>query len=221
MNSKPEMMESLMASLLTLDWEISPQTIQKFEKELEVLKERIGDDPHSSKLIDLALPICNYLRVRKGSASPASMQFLHEATRTLHHFRKKSKLAASESKLTIQRLVDKFGRLMADVEKINLTLTRATRPTSPQAAAPSATKTGSEAAVNKKSPARKPTVRKAKKPSPTTEVLKKIKRYKKGVDISTLKKVTGFTDSAIRNILYRAVKEGKIKRVGRGIYAAA
>lgn len=221
MKSKPEMMESLMASLLTLDWEISPQTIRKFEKELEVLKEKIGDDPHSKKLIDLTLPICNYLRVRKGSASPASMQFLHEATRTLHLFRKKRKLAVAERKKTIKRLVDKFGKLMADVERINFTLAQATRPKSPQAVAPPATKTARKATVKKKRPARKPTVRKVTKPSPTAEVLKTIKRYKKGIDVVTLKKVTGFTDSAIRNILYRAAKEGKIKRVRRGVYAAA
>ena len=221
MKRKPEMMESLMASLLTLDWEISPQTIRKFEKELEVLKEKIGDDPYSKKLINLTLPICNYLRVRKGSASPASMQFLHEATRTLHLFRKKRKLAVAERKQTIKRLVDKFGKLMVDVQRINFTLAQATRPKSPQAVAPTATKAARKATVKKKRPTRKPAVRKVTKPSPTAEVLKTIKRYKKGIDIPTLKKVTGFTDSAIRNILYRAAKEGKIKRVRRGVYAAA
>jgi hypothetical protein len=213
MKSKPEMMESLMASLLTLDWEINPQTISRFEKELEGLKKKIGDDPHSKKLIDLTLPICNYLRVRKGSASPASMQFLHEATRTLHHFRKKRKLTIFEGKRTIQNLVDRFQKLLAEVDKINLTLTRATPAKSQQAAR--------KTVVQKKSPARKPAVRKVRTPSATAEVLKAIKRYKKGVDIATLKEVTGFTDSAIRNILYRAAKEGKIKRVARGIYAAA
>ena len=150
MKSKPEMMESLMASLLTLDWEISPQTIRKFEQELEVLKEKIGDDPHSKKLIDLTLPICNYLRVRKGSASPASMQFLHEATRTLHLFRKKRKLAVAERKKTIKSLVDKFGKLMADVQRINFTLAQATRPKSPQAVASPATKVASKATVKKR-----------------------------------------------------------------------
>ena len=62
MTRKPHMLEPLMASLLTLDWEISSQTISKFEKELELLKEKVGYDPYSKKLIDLTLPICNYLR---------------------------------------------------------------------------------------------------------------------------------------------------------------
>jgi hypothetical protein len=84
MKQKVDVLEPLKASLLTLDWEISPETIGKFEKELEGLKEKLAKDPYSKKLIELSLPICNYLRVRKGSASPASMQFLHAATRTLH-----------------------------------------------------------------------------------------------------------------------------------------
>ena len=75
MKQKVDVLDPLKASLLTLDWEISPQTIRKFEQELEGLKAKLVNDPYSKKLIDLSLLICKYLRVRKGSASPASMQF--------------------------------------------------------------------------------------------------------------------------------------------------
>ena len=64
-------------------------------------------------------------------------------------------------------------------------------------------------------------VKKAKKVAVTDEVLKIIKRYKKGVDISRLKERTGFADSKLRMIVSRAYKQGKIKRIGRGIYIAA
>jgi len=125
MTRKQHMLEPLMASLLTLDWEISSQTIGKFEKELETLREKVGDDLHSKKLIDLALPICNYLRVRKGSASPASMQFLHQAIRALHSLRQKRQLGGAERTERIKKLVDSFEELMADVQRINATLDRA------------------------------------------------------------------------------------------------
>jgi hypothetical protein len=74
--------------------------------------------------------------------------------------------------------------------------------------------------------ARKPkkiptTARKAKKLTATTEVLKVIKGHKKGVDISKLKKKTGFADTKIRAIIYRVSKEGKIKRLSRGVYVSA
>jgi hypothetical protein len=207
------MLEPLMASLLTLDWEISPQTIRKFEKELEVLKEKVGDDPHSKKLIDLTLPICNYLRVRKGSADPASMQFLHQATRTLHTLRQKQKLGRGEPRETIKKLVNDFRDLMADVRRINSTLDRATSAKSSAATA--------KVAARKKAGARKPAAPKTGKESPKVEVLKTINRHKKGIDVATLIKITGFNDSTIRTIVYRAAREGTIKRVRRGVYAAA
>ena len=203
MKQKVDMLEPLKASLLTLDWEISPQTIRKFEEELERLKTKLAKDPYSNNLIELSLPICNYLRVRKGSASPASMQFLHAATRTLHYFRQRRQPAVAERKKAIKNLIGKFGDLMADVKKINMAVAEAT------------------AAPKKKAPAKKPAVRKVRKQSPTVVVLKVIKSHKKGIDIPTLKKITGLPDNSIRNILYRAAKEGKIKRIRRGIYASA
>jgi hypothetical protein len=65
------------------------------------------------------------------------------------------------------------------------------------------------------------TARKAKKLTATAEVLKVIKSHKKGVDISKLKKKTGFADTKIRAIIYRVSKEGKIKRLSRGVYVSA
>lgn len=58
-------------------------------------------------------------------------------------------------------------------------------------------------------------------PTATDQVLNVVKRFKKGVDVATLKQRTGFEDKKVRNILYRTVNQGKIKRVGRGLYARA
>jgi hypothetical protein len=82
------------------------------------------------------------------------------------------------------------------------------------------------APVRKKIVARKPKkvparARKAKKLTATAKVLKVIKGHKKGVDIPKLKKKTGFADTKIRAIIYRAYREGKVKRIGRGIYVSA
>ncbi|MBW2722428.1 MAG: hypothetical protein JRC67_09465, partial [Deltaproteobacteria bacterium] len=63
--------------------------------------------------------------------------------------------------------------------------------------------------------------KKAKKLTATAEVLKVIKGHKKGVDIAKLRKKTGFADTKIRAIIYKASKEGKIKRVARGVYVSA
>ncbi|MDY6954571.1 MAG: hypothetical protein SWE60_23970 [Thermodesulfobacteriota bacterium] len=69
--------------------------------------------------------------------------------------------------------------------------------------------------------ARKPAAKKARAVTATDEVLKLIKRTKKGIDAPSLIKKTGFDERKVRNILFRAFKQGKIKRAGRGNYVAA
>ncbi len=44
---------------------------------------------------------------------------------------------------------------------------------------------------------------------------------KRGVDVATLRKKTGFDDRKITNILHRTYKMGKIRRVAQGIYVGA
>ena len=74
----------------------------------------------------------------------------------------------------------------------------------------------------KKAPANKVVTKKAKPQATATEqILGIIKRFKKGVDVPTLKEKTGFDDKKVRNIVFRASKEGKIKKTGRGIYVGA
>ena len=80
-------------------------------------------------------------------------------------------------------------------------------------------RTRAAGAISKKSALpQKPAVRKTAALTTTDVVLKVICRYKKGVGISTLKAKTGFGDKKLSNAVHRAVKQGKIRRVGRGIY---
>jgi predicted Rossmann fold nucleotide-binding protein DprA/Smf involved in DNA uptake len=78
-----------------------------------------------------------------------------------------------------------------------------------------------KAKTTKKAPAKKaPAKRGAAKPKATDQVLKIINRSKKGVDAATLMTKTGFDLKKVRNILQRTFKQGKIKRVGKGVYVA-
>ena len=61
----------------------------------------------------------------------------------------------------------------------------------------------------------------ATKLTATDQVLKMVNSSKEGVDIITIKKKTGFEDKKVRNIIFRAYKEGKIQRAGRGIYSGS
>jgi hypothetical protein len=69
----------------------------------------------------------------------------------------------------------------------------------------------------KKAPAKKRTA----KLTATDQVLKILRGRKKGVNAATLMKKTGFDNKKIRNILHRTYNQGKIKRVGKGIYVGA
>jgi hypothetical protein len=90
-----------------------------------------------------------------------------------------------------------------------------------------AKKSPTKKAAAKKAPAKKvaakkaPAKKKAAQVTATDQILNIIKRSKKGVDVPSLKKKTGFDDKKVRNIVFRAAKEGRIKKSGRGIYVGA
>ena len=92
---------------------------------------------------------------------------------------------------------------------------------------PKVKKVAKKKTVKRAKPAKKAPAKKAVKRKKTTQVtatdkiLRIIKRSKKGVDVPALKKKTGFNDKKVRNIVFRASKEGKIKKSGRGIYVGA
>jgi hypothetical protein len=80
-----------------------------------------------------------------------------------------------------------------------------------------------KARAKKKAPAKKKTTakKKAAKTTATDQALKIIKRSKKGVDVPTLMKKTGFDENKVRNIVSKAFSLKKIKRTGRGVYVEA
>ena len=75
--------------------------------------------------------------------------------------------------------------------------------------APKASKTKAvKARTAKKTPSKK----RATKATATDKVLKVINKSKRGIDVAALKKRIGFDDKKLRNIIFRAYREGKIQR---------
>ena len=64
----------------------------------------------------------------------------------------------------------------------------------------------------------KPVAASKGKKSGTQTVLDMIKKSKAGIAAGALIKKTGYEDKKIRNILFKAWKDGRIERVGRGVY---
>jgi hypothetical protein len=74
----------------------------------------------------------------------------------------------------------------------------------------------------KKAPAQKaPAKKNTAQPTATDQVLKIINSSKNGVSIKTLMEKTSFNQKKVTNILQRTFKQGKIKRVSKGVYVGA
>ena len=109
----------------------------------------------------------------------------------------------------LKALANKTERIMNAVDKFE------------KAQAAAKAKPKAKAKTAKKAPAKKPAAKKATAQTATDQVVNIIKTSEEGVDVPTLVKKTDLADTQIRNIVFRASKQGKIKRAGRGIYVAA
>jgi uncharacterized Zn finger protein len=81
---------------------------------------------------------------------------------------------------------------------------------------PAAIKARAKASVKKAT-----TKRKIAELTDTAQLLDIIKRSKRGLNVASLRQKTGFDEKKIRNMIYKANKEGKTRRAGRGIYLGA
>ncbi len=108
----------LKENLLTLDWEISAENIQNFERELKVVSDKLGDDRHSMAVIKMGLGVLQYLRIAKGSAAPISIQFLHAATRGLDLFVREQAPTDAERNQVMDKLLGQFRRLKAEIQRM-------------------------------------------------------------------------------------------------------
>jgi len=100
--------------------------------------------------------------------------------------------------------------------------TRAGKKGAPQSPAKPGLKKRPQPAAAKARPrkatVKSPVKKKSTELSDNARVLKIINRSRKGIDVATLVQKTAFDEKKIRNFIYRAHKDGIIKRAGRGIY---
>ena len=105
----------------------------------------------------------------------------------------------------LKALANKMKKIMNAVDRLEKTQAKAKAKAKP----------------GRKAPARKPAAKKAAAQTATDQVVDIIKASKEGADVPALAKETGMPDKKIRNIIFRAAKQGKIKRAGRGVYVGA
>jgi len=136
--------------------------------------------------------------------------------------KKISKLKKEENAMTIKQNLQLVNR---DIKALGKTIDKLIKEFDKGKKTKSAKKTTAKSVkvkTTKRAPARKaPAKMKTAQPTATDQVLGIINRSKNGVNTATLMKKTSFNQKKVTNILQRTFKQGKIKRVEKGIYVGA
>lgn len=80
-------------------------------------------------------------------------------------------------------------------------------------------KASAEKAPARKRAAKAKAAPKSKNLTPTDQVLNIMKRFKNGITVDSLRQKSGLNEKQISNIVHRACKKGKMKRISRGVYS--
>jgi len=136
--------------------------------------------------------------------------------------KKISELKRKENEMTIEKDLQAMRKEFKALEKKMEKLIAAVEKSEKSRAGQKITAKSVKVKPTKKAPAKKaPAKKKTTKMTATDQVLKILKGRKRGVNVATLMKKTGFDIKKIQNILHRTYKMGKIKRVGKGSYVGA
>jgi len=124
--------------------------------------------------------------------------------------------------MTIKQDLQAFNRDIKALQKKMENLITAVEKSEKPKVAKKTTAKPVKAKTSKRAPVKKaPAKKKTTQTTATDQVLNIIKRSKKGVNTATLTTKTGFDVKKVRNILQRTFKQGKIKRVEKGVYVGA
>jgi len=122
----------------------------------------------------------------------------------------------------IKALSKKVDRMIVTVGKLEKPKAVKAKPVKKTATkAKPMKKVAAKKAPVKKVDVKKPAAKKLVKLTAAETVFGFIKRYRKGVDVSTLMEKTGFNKRKIYNNVKVLKKQSKIKSVGRGVYVKA
>jgi len=122
----------------------------------------------------------------------------------------------------LKALAKKVDRMTVTVGKLEKQKTLKTKPVKKTVAkAKPVKKVAAKKAPVKKVAVKKPAAKKPVKLTAADTVLGVIKRYRKGVDVSTLMEKTGFNKRKIYDNVKVLKKRGKIKSAGIGVYVKA
>ncbi len=162
-----------------------------------------------------------FFKLRQVKMKDLVSEAVEEKTRELlDKARKKTARVIDDSDLADVFGIDMESPVAPEMnrKKTKAKTAEAKRPSKPM---PKVRKTKVLAAKTSKKAAPKKTLPKSKTSQTLFEsVVEVVKDSQKGVTVAMIREKTGFGETQIRNIIYQAAKQGKIKRKARGVYVS-
>jgi len=108
-------LNNLSAIILSMDWEITDDTMENFLAEVVSLKDKYTDNKIVTTFLKLHESVGRYINNKKAEAHPESIQFLHSVYTAFEKTVNSSKMEDKEKKKLLKEQINKFALLKAKI----------------------------------------------------------------------------------------------------------
>lgn len=108
-------LNNLSAIILSMDWEITDDTMDNFLAEISSLKDQYADDKIFSTYLKLHESVGLYINKKKANAHPESIQFLHSVYTAFEKSINSAKIDEKEKKKILKEQIKKFSILKSKI----------------------------------------------------------------------------------------------------------
>ena len=165
-----------------------------------------------------------FFKLRKVKVGDLVTQTVEDKTRKLlKKAKKKTSRVIDDSDLTSVFGIEMETPTISKTVKLKAAAKKAAAKTPAKASVKrrAATKPAAKAKPVKKTTSKRPAAKIDSKSSAFEEVMKIVRRTRKGITVARIREKTGLDDIQIRNFVYKAKRQGKIKNLERGVYISA
>lgn len=108
-------LNNLSAIILSMDWEISEDTMDNFLAEVTSLKDKYNNDKILSTYLKIHDSLGRYISSKKVDAHPESIQFLHSVYTAFEKTVNSAKMEEKEKKKLLKEQINRFNVLKAKI----------------------------------------------------------------------------------------------------------
>ena len=108
-------LEGLKSLVMTIDWEISENTLGALQEELNALRSRYADDKPVSILLKMMTSLSGYVQKRKGSSHPESIQLFHVVAKDLAKIVEDPGMDSRTRNVIVKKDIDRFQELKSEI----------------------------------------------------------------------------------------------------------